>query len=214
MKMQARARARFLRASPKKMRQVADLIKGKPVEEAINILQFTPKGAAHHLVKTVKSAAANAISQVGTAKLKAEDLSIAHIFVDAAPTAKRVRFQSMGRVFRIRKRFCHLTVEVEGTPQEETKPKRRGKAKAEKEDEEETKPKKKRVRKTRSKKETAAEKTEAAEGVEESEEVAEEDSKKADTDIDEEDTVIEDNAAGDDEPEEDSAEVEQDKKKK
>jgi large subunit ribosomal protein L22 len=197
------------------MRRVADLIKGKPVEEAINILQYTPKGAAHHLVKTVKSAAANAISQVGTAKLKAEDLSIVHVFVDAAPTAKRVRFQSMGRVFRIKKRFCHLTVEVEGTPQEETKPKRRAKAKVEKEDEEEAKPKKKRVRKTRAKKETAAEKAEAAEGVEEIEEVVEkEDSKKAEADIDTEDTDTEDNTADGDDSEEESAEIKRDEEKK
>jgi len=114
--MQARARVKYLRMSPKKMRQVAQLIKGKPVEEALNILNYMPKTAAFHLAKTLKSAAANAISGVGTAKLKAEDLSITKILVDAAPTAKRVRFQSMGRVFRIRKRYCHLTVEVEGTP--------------------------------------------------------------------------------------------------
>ncbi len=118
--MQARARVRYLKVSPKKMRLVADLIKGKPVEEAMNILNFTPKIAAHHMAKTLKAAAANAISSVGTAKLKAEDLSITRVIVDAAPTAKRIRFQSMGRVFRIRKRFCHVTIEVEGEPEPET----------------------------------------------------------------------------------------------
>ena len=118
--MQARARVRFLRMSPKKMRRVANLIKGKPVEEALNILNFTPKIAAHHLAKTVKAAAANAISNVGTAKLKAEDLSISKVMVDGGPIAPRVRFQSMGRAHRIRKRFCHLTVEVEGEPEPET----------------------------------------------------------------------------------------------
>ncbi len=122
--MEARARTRYLRMSPKKMRQVAELIKGKPVEEAMNILSFTPKAAAHYLAKTLKSAASNAIASVGTAKLKAEDLTVKKIYVDSAPTAKRVRFQSMGRVFRIRKRYCHLTVEVEGEPEPE-KPKAR-----------------------------------------------------------------------------------------
>ena len=101
------------------MRQVAGLIKGKPVEEALNILNYTPKAAAYHMAKTLKAAAANAISGVGTAKLKAEDLSISKVFVDQAPTAKRVRFQSMGRVFRLRKRFCHLTIIVEGEPEKE-----------------------------------------------------------------------------------------------
>jgi len=111
------------------MRQVAGLVKGKPVEEALNILNFTSKAAAHHLAKTLKSAAANAISGVGTAKLKAEDLLVSNIMVDQAPTAKRVRFQSMGRVFRLRKRFCHLTVFVEGEPEKETpKPTRLKKA--------------------------------------------------------------------------------------
>lgn len=115
--MQARARIRFLKMSPRKMRQVADLIKGKPVQEALNILNYTPKSAAHPLAKTVKAAAANAIAGVGTAKLKAEDLSISKILIDGAPTAKRIRFQSMGRVFRIRKRYCHVMVEVEGEPE-------------------------------------------------------------------------------------------------
>ncbi len=117
--MQAIARIRYLKIAPKKMRRVAELIKGKPVEEALNILNYTPKIAAHHLAKTVKSAAANAMSSVGTGKLKAEDLAITKVMVDSAPTAKRVRFQSMGRVFRIRKRYCHLLVEVEGEPEPE-----------------------------------------------------------------------------------------------
>ena len=79
--MQAIARIKYLRMSPKKMRRVAALVKGKPVEEALNILNFTPKAAAHPLAKTVKSAAANAIAAVGTAKLRAEDLSISRILV-------------------------------------------------------------------------------------------------------------------------------------
>jgi large subunit ribosomal protein L22 len=117
--MQAIARVKYLGTSPRKMRQVAQLIKGRPVEEALNILNYTPKAAAYHMAKTLKAAAANAISGVGTAKLKAEDLSVTNILVDQAPTAKRVRFQSMGRVFRIRKRFCHLTIVVEGEPEKE-----------------------------------------------------------------------------------------------
>jgi large subunit ribosomal protein L22 len=118
--MQARARNMFLRGSPKKMRLAARLVKGKPVEKALDILNYTPKKTAHLLAKTIKSAAANAIASVGTAKLKPEDLMISKIYVDSAPTAKRVRFQSMGRVFRIRKRYCHLTVEVEGEPEPES----------------------------------------------------------------------------------------------
>jgi large subunit ribosomal protein L22 len=96
------------------MRLVANTVKGLPVEKALSILDFTPKIAAHHIAKTVKSAVANALSLEGTDHLKPENLYIKKITVDAAPTAKRIRFQSMGRVFRIRKRYCHLTVVLEG----------------------------------------------------------------------------------------------------
>jgi large subunit ribosomal protein L22 len=117
------------------MRLVGDMVKGMPVEKALNVLNFTPKIAAHHLAKTVKSAAANALSIEGTDHLKPEALMVKDIIVDAAPMAKRIRFQSMGRVFRIRKRHCHLTVLLEGATDIEatttTGPKARGKAKAE-----------------------------------------------------------------------------------
>jgi len=176
--MQAVARLKYLRMSPRKMRRVAQLVKGKPVEEALQILEYTPKRAAHHLAKTVKSAAANAISSVGTGKLQAEDLQITNIMVDSAPTAKRIQFRAMGRVYRIRKRFCHLTVEVEGEPEpEEGKKKPAGRKKAEKKETGETqpaaKPKRRAKKKTKTKKEEAVEET-TAEAVPEEEVVEEE----------------------------------------
>ncbi|MDF1544297.1 MAG: 50S ribosomal protein L22 [bacterium] len=108
------ARLRYLSIPPRKMRLVADMVKDMPVEKALDVLQFTPKIAARHLAKTLQSAASNALSREGTDHLKPEDLLIDTIVVDAAPTAKRIRFQSMGRVFRYRKRFCHLTVNIKG----------------------------------------------------------------------------------------------------
>ena len=118
------------------------MIRGKPVEEALNILNFTPRRAAHQLAKTVKSAAANAIAVAGTSKIKAEELQITKIFVDGAPTAKRIQFRSMGRVYRIRKRFCHITVEVEGELEEEEprKTRRSRKEKAPARDKKKSKP--------------------------------------------------------------------------
>ena len=68
------ARAKYLSIPPRKMRLVADNVKGLPVEKALAILNFTPKIAAHHLAKTVRSAAANALSQEGTDHLHPEDL--------------------------------------------------------------------------------------------------------------------------------------------
>ena len=114
MIVRSTARLRYVSIPPRKMRLVGDMVKGMQVEKALNVLNFTPRIAARHIAKTVKSAAANALSIQGTDHLKPEDLVVTNVIVDAAPTAKRLRFQSMGRVFRIRKRFCHLTIHLEG----------------------------------------------------------------------------------------------------
>ena len=144
MLIKSTARLRFVSITPRKMRLVADLVKGMPVEKALDILNFTPKIAARHLAKTVKSAAANALSREGTDNLRPEDMVVENILVDAAPTAKRIRFQSMGRVFRYRKRFCHLTVSVRGEMEAETgTPTKARTKKAEKEAPEGTKDKSK-----------------------------------------------------------------------
>lgn len=114
MLVRSSARLRYVSIPPRKMRLVGDMVKGLQVEEALDILNFTPRIAARHLAKTLKSAAANALSLEGTDHLRPEALMVKNVIVDAAPTAKRIRFQSMGRVFRIKKRYCHLTIELEG----------------------------------------------------------------------------------------------------
>ncbi len=113
MATQTVARLKYVSIPPRKMRVVADLVKGLPIEKALDILNYTPRIAARHLAKTLKSAAANALSLEGTDHLKPEDLWVKNIIVDEAPTQKRIRFQSMGRVFRYRKRYSHLTVILE-----------------------------------------------------------------------------------------------------
>ncbi len=117
--MQATARLKYLMMSPRKVRRVIELIKGKPLDEALTILKFTNRAAAVPLLKTIQSAAANALAEEGTSRLKAEDLAIKRIYVDEGPRAKRIRFRAMGRVYRYKKRFSHLTVVVEGEPREE-----------------------------------------------------------------------------------------------
>jgi large subunit ribosomal protein L22 len=104
------ARSRYISVPERKMRRVAELIKGMPVEKALNILNFTPKIAAVHIARTLKAAVANKLSTEGTSHLNPEDLFVARVTVEAGPTAKRIQFQSMGRVYRIRKRYCHLNV--------------------------------------------------------------------------------------------------------
>ena len=108
--MEAKAISRFVRMSPRKLRRVAELIKGEPVHKALNILEFTPKSAGRALFKTVKSAASNAIASEGSAKVKVENLYISKIIIDGGPVWKRIRPVSMGRAYVIRKRTSHIGV--------------------------------------------------------------------------------------------------------
>ena len=162
MSIQATAKLRYVSIPPRKMRLVADMVKGLPIEKALNILNFTPRIAAHHLAKTLKSAAANALSLEGTDQLRPEDLVVKNIMVDSAPTAKRIRFQSMGRIYRYRKRFCHLTVILEENTEaqkeiieEETKAKAETKKTAVKKAKKAKDKKKKTEKKAASKKDSA-----------------------------------------------------------
>lgn len=104
----ARAQARHVRISARKVRLVVDLIRGKEVEEAITILKFNPKAAANNVGKIVASAKANAENNMG---LKGS-LFISEAFVNEGPTLKRFRPRAKGRASRINKRTCHITVVV------------------------------------------------------------------------------------------------------
>ncbi|WP_425807846.1 50S ribosomal protein L22 [Desulfitobacterium sp. Sab5] len=107
--MQAKAIARYVRISPRKVRQVVDLIRGKQVNDALAILQFTPKGATEPVTKVLKSAVANAEHNL---ELDADELFVTEIFVDQGPTLKRIKPRAMGRADQIRKRSSHITVVV------------------------------------------------------------------------------------------------------
>lgn len=119
MYLEATAKARFLRMSARKARLVADLVRGMKVDKAISALDFIQKSAADPIRSVVKSAAANAITTVGTSRLKPEDLTISTIFVDGGPAYKRYRAASMGRATAIKHRLCHITVVVSGEAREE-----------------------------------------------------------------------------------------------
>jgi large subunit ribosomal protein L22 len=128
--IEAIARAKYIRMSARKMRRVADLVRGKMVSDALDVLKFCPKRAAHPLRKTISSAASNAIAEKGSAKVKAEDMRIIELQVNAGPTLPRIMFRSMGRVYRIRKRTCHLSVKLsdEGRAQHREQAKARKKS--------------------------------------------------------------------------------------
>ncbi len=105
--METRAIAKYLRLSARKARLSADLIRGKQVEEALNILSHTPKFGAKVISKVVHSALANA--KVNKS-IDVDTLFVKTIYVNQGPTAKRFRPMPMGRAGRIRKRTCHITI--------------------------------------------------------------------------------------------------------
>ncbi|WP_243545569.1 50S ribosomal protein L22 [Pseudodesulfovibrio tunisiensis] len=107
--MEAKAVAKFIRVSPRKTRLVAQNVKGKPVEEALNILRFTPKKPAKILSKVLFSAVSNAEQMPG---VDVDSLIVDNIIVNEGPTWKRIQPRAMGRAYRIRKRTSHITVVV------------------------------------------------------------------------------------------------------
>jgi len=109
--MQARAIARFVRTSPRKMRMVVDVVRGEPVQKALSILSFMPQAASVAVMKTIQSATANAINIAGS-NLHVEDLYVKEAYVDQGPTLRRFRPRAMGRASRIRRRTSHLTIVV------------------------------------------------------------------------------------------------------
>ena len=108
--MEAKATSKYIRMSPRKIRQVAELIKGREYIDAKGILTFTPKAASKVLLAAMKSAAANAISKEGSAKIKVENLYVKNIQINSGPIQKRIRPVAMGRAFRIRKRSAHINI--------------------------------------------------------------------------------------------------------
>ncbi|MCJ2163059.1 MULTISPECIES: 50S ribosomal protein L22 [unclassified Pseudodesulfovibrio] len=107
--MEAKAVAKFIRVSPRKTRIVADIIKGKNVEDALNILRFTPKKSAEILRKVLYSAVSNAEQMPG---VDVDSLIVDTVMVNEGPTWKRIQPRAMGRAYRIRKRTSHITIVV------------------------------------------------------------------------------------------------------
>ncbi len=105
--MEARATLRYARISPRKVGIVMDLIRNKPLDEALAILQYTPKAACEPLLKLVNSAAANAENNFN---MDRSSLYVAECYVCPGPTLKRIMPRDHGRAYRILKRTSHMTV--------------------------------------------------------------------------------------------------------
>ena len=120
--MEARASAKFLRGSPQKARLVADMIRGKNVNQALAILRYSNKRAALGIEKCVKSAIANANEAAEKANISVDpdDLWLKAAYVDQGPTKNRRRMRPapQGRAYRERRHFCHVTILVSSDKQD------------------------------------------------------------------------------------------------
>ena len=116
--METQSVLKFVRLSPQKARLVADLVRGKKVDEALNILKFSNKKAARVLKKVLDSAIANAENNNGA---DVDELKVKEIFIDEGPTMKRTMPRAKGSADRIKKRTSHVTIRVSD---EQTKAKR------------------------------------------------------------------------------------------
>ena len=111
---EVRAQAKYVRMSPRKARLVAEHIRGRSVPEARAVLAFTSREAAGEIEKVLQSAVSNAEANHGLAE---DRLYISAAYVDGGPVMKRWRARARGRVARIRKRTCHITVKLTERPQ-------------------------------------------------------------------------------------------------
>ena len=107
--MEVAARLKGARISAQKVRLVADQVRGKGVEDALDVLSFSNKKAAHLVRKVLNSAIANAENNEGA---DVDELTVSGIFVDEGATLKRLRPRAKGRADRIFKRSCHITIKV------------------------------------------------------------------------------------------------------
>ncbi|MCI8755701.1 MAG: 50S ribosomal protein L22 [Oscillospiraceae bacterium] len=107
--MEAKASLRHARIAPRKVQIVLDLIRNKPADQALAILQHTPKAASEPLSKLLKSAVANAENNFG---LSRDNLYVSECFVTPGPTMKRIRPRAQGRAFRVLKRSSHVFITV------------------------------------------------------------------------------------------------------
>ena len=110
----ALAQARYVRMTPMKCRRVLDVVRGMPVQAALDVLRFQPQAASEPVGKVIASAVANAENNQ---QLDPRTLFVSQAYVDEGPTLKRFRPRAQGRAYRIRKRTSHITVVVQARPE-------------------------------------------------------------------------------------------------
>jgi large subunit ribosomal protein L22 len=128
--LEAKAVEKYIRMSSTKVKYVIDLVKNKPVIEAMDILTFTTRGAAAPVKKAIQSASANAVENFKDYKVAEDDLFVKEIYVNEGPTLKRSKARARGRGTKILKRTSHITVLVsDGKEKQEVKSAKKKEAK-------------------------------------------------------------------------------------
>ena len=110
--MEAKSIHKYIGTSPRKMRLVVNIIRGKSVDQAIEILHFSPKHSSKDAEKVLRSAVSNLMNKDDNTKHEVSDLFVKEAFVNGGPTLKRISPAPMGRAYRIRKRSNHVTIVV------------------------------------------------------------------------------------------------------
>jgi large subunit ribosomal protein L22 len=110
--MEAKATARFVRIAPRKVRLIADMIRGMKAGQAQGVLTHSPKRAAHHMEKLLRSALSNLVGQDEAKNVDLNEAVISEVRIDEGPTLKRWRARAQGRATRINKRTSHMTLVV------------------------------------------------------------------------------------------------------
>jgi large subunit ribosomal protein L22 len=111
--MEAYAIKRYLRMSPRKVRLVVDLIRGKKASEALAILKFCPKAGSIEVERVLRSALSNLQNLKERGTVDPENVIVKRAYVDQSVTLKRILPAPMGRAYRLRKRSCHISISVE-----------------------------------------------------------------------------------------------------
>ena len=110
--MEATAKLRYLRITPRKVRAVADLIRGKNVNQALNTLMYVEKRAAEPVAKLLRSAVANAEQASKNQQFDADRLTVKSLMVDQGPSLRRYMPRAMGRAFKILKKTSHISLTI------------------------------------------------------------------------------------------------------
>jgi len=110
--MEGKASKKYVKQSPRKLRQIADIVRGEDLNEVLNKLKFSQKKASRPIKKVVRSCVANIMNTEEGAAVEPEELFLKEIVVDEGPTMKRYRPRAMGRATEVRKRSSHIRVRV------------------------------------------------------------------------------------------------------